>query len=363
MRPEGPAASTHATCPSPSPMTLDSSSPRCPTPTGRDCACGVVLVASPRQALGAPPPPGRRPGPTVSALARRSAPFERAEPSPRQFEHRRELLGLRSGVGRPSVRTRRPTSALSTASSRSATSATPSTTRPSSAPDEPACGLGHGAQAPGGDLDAERLGHDVLDGVGLVEHDDVVLGQHRAVAGDVGGVEVGVDHDDVGRGGALARLLGEADRSRRTPEGSGTLARRHRHRRPGAGVGLEVELGAIAGGRCLGPGDEPAELATEATDVDRLRERDPRPGPAGLGIVLEQGHARQARPPRRRRLRWRAGDRGSSTGPSSTANWTVRRAASASATSGRSLVASWSWRARVAVATTTDRPDNTAGTR
>ncbi len=136
--------------------------------------------------------------------------------------------------------------------------------------------LGHGADAAGGDLHTERLGHDVLDGMRLVEHHDVVVGEHGPVAGDVGGVEMGVHHDDVGRRGALARLLGEADRARRAPEGAGALPGGHRHRRPGAGVGLELELGAVTGGRGLGPGDEPAQLPAQAPEVEGLGRRRPR---------------------------------------------------------------------------------------
>ena len=63
---------------------------------------------------------------------------------------------------------------------------------------------------PGRDLDAEAGRHHLFELVRLVEDDDVVLGQHDPPAGQVGPVEVGVDHDDVGRGRPVAGRLGEA---------------------------------------------------------------------------------------------------------------------------------------------------------
>ena len=42
-----------------------------------------------------------------------------------------------------------------------------------------------GGEAPGGDLHADGVAHDVLEAVGLVEHHDVVVGEQRAAAGDV----------------------------------------------------------------------------------------------------------------------------------------------------------------------------------
>ncbi len=70
--------------------------------------------------------------------------------------------------------------------------------------DQPAGRRDQGADAPRGDLDAEAGRHDLFELVRLVEDDDVVLGQHDPPAGQVGPVEVGVDHDDVGRGRPVA---------------------------------------------------------------------------------------------------------------------------------------------------------------
>ena len=220
--------------------------------------------------------------------------MQRAQPSPGQFEDRGELLGVRTRVVRsagqhaPSHERRQhrveAVGHLGDTVDHTAVVVA----------DQPACRLGEGTEASGGDLHAQRLGHHVLDGVGLVEDHDVVLGKHGAVAGDVGGVEVGVHDDDVGGRGALARLLGEADGPRGTAERPRALPGRHRQRRPGPGGGLEVELGAITGGRGLGPGDEPAQLAPQAAEVDGVGGGARcRPCP-GDGVGVEQRHARQA---------------------------------------------------------------------
>ena len=69
-----------------------------------------------------------------------------------------------------------------------------------------------------------RRRDDVLELVGLVEHDDVVLGQEGAAAGDVHAVEVGVDDHDVG-GLRRARraVLGEARVAERAAGRAGAL--------------------------------------------------------------------------------------------------------------------------------------------
>ena len=48
--------------------------------------------------------------------------------------------------------------------------------------EEAARRLGHAPQPSGGDLHSEGRRHDVFDGVSLVEHHHVVLGEHAAVA-------------------------------------------------------------------------------------------------------------------------------------------------------------------------------------
>ena len=75
---------------------------------------------------------------------------------------------------------------------------------------------------PGAISHADRVAHDVLEHVGLVEHDDVVLGQDRAAAADMEAVQVRVHDDHVGDLRPAACLLGEA-----------FLAHRARDRRPG----------------------------------------------------------------------------------------------------------------------------------
>ena len=93
-------------------------------------------------------------------------------------------------------------------------------------------------EAPGRDLHADGVAHDVLEAVGLVEHHDVVLGEQHAVAGDVQPVEVRVDDDDVGDRGAPAGLLGEARLAHRAAVGARALVAADRDRaRHGVGRG------------------------------------------------------------------------------------------------------------------------------
>ena len=80
----------------------------------------------------------------------------------------------------------------------------------------------------GGHLDAGGGGDGVLELVGLVDDDHVVLGQHRAAGGEVQPVEVGVDDDDVGVGGRPPGLLGEAVVALRALAGAGALPGRRR---------------------------------------------------------------------------------------------------------------------------------------
>ena len=104
---------------------------------------------------------------------------------------------------------------------------------------------------PGCQLGADRVAHDVLEHVGLVEHDDVVLGQDHAAAADVEAVEVGVDDDDVGGRGPPPGLLGEARLAERAAIGAGALVAADAHRSPRGVRRGPVELGAVAGvGAC-----------------------------------------------------------------------------------------------------------------
>ena len=99
----------------------------------------------------------------------------------------------------------------------------------------------------GRDRHADRVAHDVLEPVRLVEHHDVVLGQDHPAARDMEPVEVGVDDDHVGGPGAAAGQLGEALLAERAAVGAGTLVAADAHRSPrGVGRG-PVELGLVAG--------------------------------------------------------------------------------------------------------------------
>ena len=121
-----------------------------------------------------------------------------------------------------------------------------------------------GAHAPGRDFDAEAGGHHLFELVRLVEHDDVVLGEHDPPAGQVGPIEVGVHHDDVGRGRPVAGCLGETLASRRAVEGAGTLARPDAHHVPGPIGGLEAQVGPVPGLRRLGPGHQAPHLVDQS---------------------------------------------------------------------------------------------------
>ena len=97
---------------------------------------------------------------------------------------------------------------------------------------------------------AQPLRRRVLELVRLVEDDGVVLRQHadRAVRGDaqpeIGEVERMVDDHDVGVGGPLARLLGEARGRERAARAEAALGA-DGHLRPRARGRLVVELGAV----------------------------------------------------------------------------------------------------------------------
>ena len=141
-------------------------------------------------------------------------------------------------------------------------------------------GDGQGPEPPGTDLEAEAVGHHVLDLVGLVEHHHLVLGQDGATAGEVGAVEVGVDDDDVGLGGPGPGVLGEAVATRRAAEGTRALARRGRHHRPGPEVRLEGQLGPVAGRGVLGPSHQAPHLVGDGGRV-----RGPDVGGRGQAVV------------------------------------------------------------------------------
>ena len=117
--------------------------------------------------------------------------------------------------------------------------------------EDPAQRAGHRDEAAGRQLDADGVAHHVLEHVGLVEHDDVVLGQDHAAAADVEAVEVGVDDDDVGGLGSAPGLLGEARLAERAAVGARALVAADAHHPPHRVGRRPVELGAVAGvGAC-----------------------------------------------------------------------------------------------------------------
>ncbi len=102
----------------------------------------------------------------------------------------------------------------------------------------------------------------------LVEDHGVVLGQHTSAGGDVREVERVVDDHEVGGGGPLARMLGEA----RGDEGAAP---------PGATVGPDRELGPEGFGRLEHELGTVAGLGRVEPILHRL------PG-AGVAAVCEQ---------------------------------------------------------------------------
>ena len=176
-------------------------------------------------------------------------------------------------------------------------------------------GPGHGGQGPEpprGDLGAERRRHHLLDLVGLVEDHHLVLGQDGAPAGQVGAVEVGVDHHHVGRRRRRPGPFGEAGAARGAAEGARALAGADAHHRPGPGVRLEGQVGPVAVLGLAGPVEEAADVVDQPVPA-------PRPTPSSPAVARLVG----ARTPRRaaagppgRRSRPPAGGRGSCSGPS-----------------------------------------------
>ena len=83
--------------------------------------------------------------------------------------------------------------------------------------------------------------------MGLVEHDDVVLGQDRAATRDVEPVQMGVHDDHVGGRGAPPSLFGEARIAEGTTVGPRTLVAPDAHCPPGVVGRRPLHLGLVAG--------------------------------------------------------------------------------------------------------------------
>ena len=227
-RPPGPEASTQATCSSPRRGQGDSSSTEM---TGGEQ--GAVAAApwcrrrcryhrrgpSPRRRA-CPVPPGGAGG-RRSGHRRGPGPARGRAPSSAVASAWAPVVPPPLGMPGPSAstgRSLRSASGRSAPSRRSATSATPSASPASSTASSGRAARATRAQTARRHLDPETGGHDVLDGVRLVEDDDVVIGQDGSAAGHVGGVEMGVHHHHVS-GGRTRR--GPIRRSRSCPTGSG----------------------------------------------------------------------------------------------------------------------------------------------
>ena len=129
--------------------------------------------------------------------------------------------------------------------------------------------VGQGPEAAGGDLDPQARGHHLLQLVGLVEDHHVVLGQHGAAAGQVGSVEVGVDHGHVGRRRQVPGGLGKASVPRRAVEGPRTLSGADADHVPGPDVlGSKAEVGPVA---ALVLWDQAKRVRTSSTRPGRVQ--------------------------------------------------------------------------------------------
>ena len=129
----------------------------------------------------------------------------------------------------------------------------------------------HGPHRPGrvpepasGDRNPGGSGCDVLEGVGLVEHDRIVGRQDLRLGEHMQAVEGVVHHQHIRLSSPVAGLLGEALRPRRAVRRARALPPGHAHRLPGPHRRLEVEPGPVAVGGHIGPGGQPADLLADA---------------------------------------------------------------------------------------------------
>ena len=117
------------------------------------------------------------------------------------------------------------------------------------------------AQADGREVQAERVGGDVGERVGFVEHDHVVFGEHVARRREVRAVQRVVHHQDVGGGRPFPGLLGEAVVAVAALGGARTLTWRAA-RRPARAVG-DVDVGEVAGRGLEGEALQPFEVPSQ----------------------------------------------------------------------------------------------------
>jgi hypothetical protein len=108
-------------------------------------------------------------------------------------------------------------------------------------------GAGQRDETAGSELTADGVAHHVLEHVGFVEDDDVVRRQDGAAAADMESVEVRIDDDHVGLGGAPAGPLGEAHLAARAAIGTRAFLAAHAERAPRRVTRCPVELGDVPG--------------------------------------------------------------------------------------------------------------------
>ena len=105
-----------------------------------------------------------------------------------------------------------------------------------------------------------------------VDHDDVVLGQHRPALDRVDREQRVVGDDDVGLPRLVPGQLGEAVLRHRAARGAEALAGGDADLAPGAVGNPGDELVAVAGRGLLGPLVQPRDLAAERGDLEGVEE-------------------------------------------------------------------------------------------
>ena len=124
-----------------------------------------------------------------------------------------------------------------------------------------------------GQLVGRDAGHPVDQLVRLVDHHDVVLGQHDEALQRVDREQRVVGDDDLGLAGPVARQLGEALPAVRALGRAEALPGGHADLPPGPVADPRVELVAVAGLGLVGPAAQPHDVAAQRGGRRRVEQR------------------------------------------------------------------------------------------
>jgi hypothetical protein len=138
--------------------------------------------------------------------------------------------------------------------------------------DELPAAPGRGGDGARGELRGGGAGDPVHELVRLVDHDDVVLREHRRVAHRVDRQQRVVRDDDVRPPGLGPRLLGEAVLADRAPGRAQALPRRHRHLPPGVVRDARDELVPVPGLGVRRPVVQARHVAAQGGDGEGVEE-------------------------------------------------------------------------------------------